>query len=285
MLCSMRIDRIQLVTPDRAATAGSWQRLLDAETADEDKLGTLAARRTTLSVGTSQVELLEPDGSGPVADFAAATGGAGVFAAGFSVPDLQRAAADLRGRGVEFAEEGGQLLLDPAATGGSGLRVVVSADQQRPRAGLIERLYEVTNLVADAPAATDALVAAFGLDPAPFVPIRSDQYGYDGVLTLFEAGSLDRVEIIHPFDADKTMGRFFGKRGPCLYMCYGETDRPAEVRERALAEGPGHWTGPREGDRPDNQFLHPKALGGVMLGVSRTTFAWSWSGAPERIAP
>ena len=285
MLCSMRIDRIQLVTPDRAATAGSWQRLLDAETADEDKLGTLAARRTTLSVGTSQVELLEPDGSGPVADFAAATGGAGVFAAGFSVPDLQRAAADLRGRGVEFAEEGGQLLLDPAATGGSGLRVVVSADQQRPRAGLIERLYEVTNLVADAPAATDALVAAFGLDPAPFVPIRSDQYGYDGVLTLFEAGSLDRVEIIHPFDADKTMGRFFGKRGPCLYMCYGETDRPAEVRERALAEGPGHWTGPREGDRPDNQFLHPKALGGVMMGVSRTTFAWSWSGAPERIAP
>lgn len=285
MLCAMRIDRIQLVTPDRAATAGSWKRLLDAEIADEDKLGTLAARRTTLTVGTSQVELLEPDGSGPVADFAVATGGAGVFAAGFSVPDLERTAMELRGRGVEFAEEGGQLLLDPAATGGSGLRVVVSTDVQRPRAGLIERLYEVTNLVADVEAATDALVRVFGLDPAPFVPIRSEPYGYDGVLTLFEAGSLDRVEIIHPYDGAKTMGRFFGRRGPCLYMCFAETDRPAEVRERALALSPADWTGPRKGDRPDSQFLHPKALGGVMLGVSRTTYAWSWSGAPDRITP
>jgi len=285
MLCAMRIDGIQLVTTDRAATADAWTRLLDAEIADEDKLGTLAARRTTLAVGTSRVQLLEPDGSGPVADFAAARGGAGLFAACFSVADVERTAADLRGRGVDFAEEGGQLLLDPAATGGSGLRVVVSNDPSQPRVGLIERFYEVTNLVADAPAATDALVAAFGLDPEPFVPIRSEQYGYDGVLTLFEAGSLDRIEIIHPFDGSKTMGRFFGKRGPCLYMCYGETDRPAEVRERALAEGPGHWTGPRDGDRPDNQFLHPKALGGVMMGVSRTTFAWSWSGAPDRIAP
>ena len=96
---------------------------------------------------------------------------------------------------------------------------------------------------------------------------------------------LDRVETIHPFDATKTMGRFFAKGGPCLYMCFAETDRPAEVRERALAHAADHWTGPRDGDRPDNQFLHPRALGGVMLGVSRTTWAWSWSGAPERIAP
>ncbi len=281
----MWIDRIQLVTPDRAATAESWRRLLDAELVREDKLGALCALRTTLAVGTSEVELLEPDGTGPVADFAAARRGSGLFAAGFAVEDVPALASDLRARGVDFAKQASQLLLDPSATGASGLRVVVSPVARRARVGLIERLYEVTNLVAEVSAASGALVETFGLDPAPFVPIRSENYGYDGVLTLFQPGELDRVEIIHPFDATKTMGRFFAKGGPCLYMCYAETDRPAEVRERALAHAAGHWTGPRDGDRPDNQFLHPRALGGVMLGVSRTTWAWSWSGAPERIAP
>lgn len=281
----MWIDRIQLVTPDRAAVAASWLRLLDAELLREDKFSALGALRTTLAVGTSEVELLEPDGAGPVADFAATRRGGGLFAAGLAVEDVPALAADLRARGVEFTQEASQLLLDPAATGGSGLRVVVSPVAQRARVGLIERLYEVTNLVAEVSAARDALVKTFGLDPAPFVPIRSENYGYDGVLTLFQRGELDRVEIIHPFDAAKTMGRLFGKAGPCLYMCYAETDRPAEVRERALAHAADHWTGPRDGDRPDNQFLHPRALGGVMLGVSRTTWAWSWSGAPERIAP
>jgi hypothetical protein len=281
----MWIDRIQLVTPDRAAVAASWLRLLDAELLRDDKSSALGALRTTLAVGTSEVELLEPDGAGPVADFAATRRGGGLFAAGFAVEDVPSLAADLRGRGVEFTQEASQLLLDPAATGGSGLRVVVSPVAQRARVGLIERLYEVTNLVAEVSAASDALVKTFGLDPAPFVPIRSENYGYDGVLTLFQRGELDRVEIIHPFDAAKTMGRFFERAGPCLYMCFAETDRPAEVRERALAHAADHWTGPRDGDRPDNQFLHPRALGGVMLGVSRTTWAWSWSGAPERIAP
>lgn len=283
MLPVMKIDRIQLVTHERDETAGRWADLLDAELRGEDKLESAGARRTTLAVGTSELELLEPDGPGPVAEFASR--GGGVYAAGFGVPDLAVTADALGERGIEFREEKGQLFLAPEATGGSGLRVVVSQDAPRERVGLIERLYEVTNLVADVPAATDALVRAFGLDPEPFVPIRSDQYGYDGVLTLFRAGELDRVEIIHPFDASKTMGRFFARQGPCLYMCYGETDRPAEVRERALARCPRDWTGPRDGDRPDNQFLHPRALGGVMLGVSRTTFAWSWSGAPDRIEP
>ena len=281
----MRVDRIQLVTRDRSETAASWGGLVGAEVAREDKIAALGALRTILSVGTSEVELLEPDGTGRVAEFASATGGAGLFAAGFSVPDVPRLAADLAAREIPFDQEGGQLLLDPAALGGSGLRVVVSRETARERVGLIERLYETTNLVADVAAATEGLVRVFGLDPAPFVPIRSDNYGYDGVLTLFQDGELDRVEIIHPFDAAKTMGRFFGKRGPSLYMCYAETDRPGEVRERALEHAPGDWTGPRDGDRPDNQFLHPRALGGMMMGVSRTHFAWSWSGAPDRIAP
>jgi hypothetical protein len=32
-------------------------------------------------------------------------------------------------------------------------------------------------------------------------------------------------------------------------------------------------------------FLHPSALGGPMLGLSRPTQAWQWSGHPERVEP
>jgi len=273
-----------MVAADRAGTARAWQRLLDAEVVRDDKVPALSARRTTLAVGTSEVEVLEADGSGPVDDYVRRRGPAGLFAAGFAVSDLAALEADWAARDVDFTRADQQLLLAPEATGGTGLRVVVSQAVDRSRVGLLDRLYEVTNLVANADAPADALCRVFGLDAAPFVPINSENYGYRGLLTLFDADELDRIEIIHPYDGAKTMGRFFGKHGPCLYMCYGETDRPEQVRERALEAAPADWTGPREG-RPDNQFLHPKALGGVMLGVSRTTFAWSWSGSPDRIDP
>jgi len=33
----------------------------------------------------------------------------------------------------------------------------------------------------------------------------------------------------------------------------------------------------------DQLWLHPPALGGTMLGISRPTMAWRWSGHPERV--
>jgi hypothetical protein len=282
----MKIDRIQMVVPDREAAAGRWRRLLDAQVVREDEVLVLGARRSVLGVGTSEVELLEPAGAGPVSDFAKARGGAGLFAAGCAVDEPARVRAELESGGIAFGEHGGQLFLAPEATGGAGLRLVVSPSAEHERIGLVQRLYEVTNLVADVEHATVELARLFALDRAPFVPIRSEQFGYDGVLTLFAPGELDRIEIIHPFDRrNKTMGRFHAKWGDSLYMGYVESDRSDEIRRRALEHGPGDWTGPREGERPDNLFLHPRALGGVMLGVSRTTFAWTWSGAPERVAP
>lgn len=281
----MKIDRIQMLVPEREAAAERWSRLLDAQVVREDEVPVLGARRSVLGVGTSEVELLEPAGAGPVSDFAKARGGAGLFAAGCAVEEPERLRSELESRGVGFGEAGGQLFLPPETTGGRGLRLVVSPSAERERIGLLQRLYEVTNLVTDVERATAELARLFALDRAAFVPIRSEQFGYDGVLTLFAAGELDRIEMIHPFDRDKTMGRFHAKRGDSLYMGYAESDRTDEIRQRALEHGPEDWTGPREGERPDNLFLHPRALGGVMLGVSRTTFAWTWSGAPESVAP
>lgn len=275
-----RIDRIQLCVGDRKAAAACWERLLDAEVLREDRVEALRCRRTVLGVGESEVELLEADGDGPVR-----AADPGLFAAGLGVTDVPATLEALGERGVEAVEEGGQIFLTPEALGIPGLRVVVSEREPRPRRGLLSALYEVTHLTGDAPGAAARLAEVFELDPKPFVPIRSDFFGYDGTLTLFRDGFLDRVETILPFDASKTMGRYFGKRGPCLYMCYGETDRSAEVRARALDLAPDDWTGPRDDAVPDSLFLHPKALGGVMLGVSRTSYAWTWSGAPDRVQP
>lgn len=279
-----RIDRIQLVTKDLEETTRAWQRLLGAETVREDVVAALGARRRVLAVGESEVELLAPGGEGAVAEFLRTAGG-GLFAAGIAVADPAALRARLAERGVVATAEGDQLLLSPEALGIPGLRLVVSPLAERRRVGHVRFLYEVTHLCGDPPRAVQRFTELFGLEPRHFVPIRSPEFGYEGTLTIFHPDRLDRLEIIHPFDAGKTMGRFLGKRGPGFYMAYAECDEPGAVRAACLEHAPGDWTGPREVAVPDNLFLHPRALGGMMLGVSRTSFAWTWSGHPDWVRP
>lgn len=279
----LRIDRILVVVPELDGPAGAFARLLGAEPVRDDRAEAFAARRRVLALGESEVELLAPDGTGAARRFLDA--GGGLFAAGIGCDDPGALEVRLRATGVEPAREGERLLLSPEALGVPGLRLVVSPLASRKPAGWVDALYEVTLLCDDATAATGRFAALFGLDAGAFVPIRSEQYGYEGTLTLFDPGRLDRLEIIRPFDLAKTMGRFFTRRGPAFYMAYAESGSPERVRERALAHAPDDWTGPRSAPGPDNQFLHPRALGGVMLGVSRRTFAWTWSGSPDRVRP
>src|SRR5262245_41785334 len=141
------VDRVQLVVADRRAAAAPFARLLDAAVTAEDAVAPLAARRTTLAAGHAAIELLEPDGAGPVADHLTACG-PGLFAAGFATPDLDALRHRLIERRADFAEADGQVFLAPAATGGMGLRCVLSPVRDVPAApGLITHLYEVTNLV------------------------------------------------------------------------------------------------------------------------------------------
>jgi len=279
-----RVDRVQAVVADRQATATAFRRLLDAEVVRDDRLQLLSARRTVLRLGSSEVELLEPDGSGMAAEFLSQTKG-GLFAAGFATADIAQLRTHLQGRGVSVAEEGAQLFLSPQQLGLPGLQTAISTDREQAAVGLVRCLYEVTLLVQDFSSVVNESAATFSLDPAYFVPIRSEEYGYEGALTLFHPHRLDRIEVITPYDPAKTMGRFFAKRGPSLYMCYCEADDLTAIRNRLREHAPGAWTGPGDGTAPDNIFIHPTALGGMMLGVSRTTFAWTWSGHPERVTP
>jgi hypothetical protein len=277
-----RVDRIQVTSPERRETSARWQRVLGAEVVGEDSLKGLGARRSVLRVGTSEVEILEAEGPGPVAESVAASGG-GLFALGLATLDPGGLRARLDSQGVRYEAEGEQLFMSGDELGIRGLRLVVSPDREREPAGLLRHLYEATHLTPDASQAAAAIASRFALDASHFVPIRSEQYGYDGTLTLFDPDRLDRIETVTPFAHEKTMGRFFGKRGPCLYMAYGESDQMGAIRERLLEHASDDWTGPREGEAPDGLFIHPRALGGLLLGASRTTVAWTWSGSPERV--
>lgn len=274
-----RIDRVQVVVPAAAPAAAAFFRVLEAELDRRDSVVALRARRVVLRLGASEVELLEPDGDGPAASFLARTGG-GLFAAGVATHDLGRVAAHLRAGGVSFAEEGRQVFVNDVA---AGLNVVVSAEPPHAPVGLVRHLYEVTYLAADFAGASAHIARVLGLATQDFVPITSAEFGYTGVLTLFHADQLDRIEVITPTDGGKTMGRFFNRRGASLYMCYAEADDLEPLRARLIEHAPNDWTGPSAGAPLDNLFIHPRALAGLLLGVSRATFAWTWSGKPERV--
>ncbi len=280
-----RMDRVQAVVADRKRVAEAYARLLGAQEVGEDSLASLAARRTILRVGQSEVDLLEPDGAGAVADFLARMRG-GLFAAGFSTPDVAALRRRLDERGVRFAAEGESLFLEPESLGIAGLRVSVAPERERPPAGLLRGLYEVTLLTPHFEQAAARLATVFGLEREHFVPIRSEPFGYEGLLTLLHPDRLDRIEAITPSDATKTMGRFFARLGEVFYMAFAESHNLGVIEERARECRAGYTAEPRpEGDPrpPDTLFLHPPVLGGMMLGISGPDIAWRWSGQPERV--
>ena len=274
-----RIDRVLMTAHDAAAVASRWVQLLDAQQLREDSIAVLRAKRIVLGVGDAELEILEPTGAGPVARHVAAGGGA--FAAGVATRNIHRMRRRFAEAGIVPTQFGQQFFVDGGRIGVPGLNIVVSPHVDRPRYGLLRNLYEVTHLTGDPNSAAAAIARLFDLKSRNFVPIHSAAFGYDGVLTLFDPDALHRIETINPFDRTKTMGRYFDRYGPRLYMCYGETDRLPELRNRVKELAPGDWTG---SDTDQNGlFVHPRALGGVMLGVSRETYAWTWSGRPDRV--
>jgi hypothetical protein len=281
-----KIDRVQIAVPDVDSAMRGWIDLLDAEPDGRDRVAGLRASRHRLRVGTGIVEFLTPDGAGIVADAVAARG-AHLFAAGASSPDFEALAARLRARGLSPLSENGQLHLSERETGIAGFRLVLSPAAARPRVGLIDFLYEATILSADTVGLTRQLNDLLGLDERNYTEIKSEVFGYDGTLTLFEKGRLDRFEVITPTRKGTTMERYFSKFGQGLYMAFAETPDMRAIEDRAMAAGAG-FTVDRPSDRAaekpaDQIWLHPRSLGGMMLGLSRPTMAWTWSGAPERV--
>ncbi len=280
-----RVDRIQLAVADRSAAAASWRTLFGAEVAREEDSAYLSAKRTILAFGESEVELCQPDGAGRCADFIAARG-QGLMTAGLSTPDMAALTAHMAGLGVEPAWDGAQFYLP--GEDHFGMSFVISPSLMRPRIGLANFLYEVTNtLTSDWRKAAAHFAGLFALDASRFSPLESGRFGYKGSLTLFNPPQqLDRIELSQVTGTDSAMGRWVAKRGDSLYMCYCETHDLGEMIDRLDAAG-ARWT-PRADSQAEEQhglWVHPSATHGLLLGVSRTTFAWNWSGRPELIHP
>jgi len=274
------VDRMQLAVRDRHAAAQSFASIFDAAPVRDDEVRHLNAKRRVVHAGTSEFELLEPAGDGPVADYVSQWG-EGLFAAGFSTKDMQGLAQRLSSKAVAYTEEGGQLFIAPDQT--PGLRMVISQEVARPMVGLMRYLYEATNLIDDHEAAADFYADRFGLDQSKFCPIKSHDYGYTGQLTMFNPPErLDRIELSQITDPRMPMGRFMTRRGgETLYMCYIECERVDPIAQRLDALGLRYTRGGENTHNPDNMFVHPTALHGVLMGCSRTNAAWVWSGHPE----
>ena len=180
-----RIDRIQLVVADRAAAAATYGRILGAEVAREDRSAHLAARRTVMALGESEIELLEPDGTGRAAT-ALAERGEGLFAGGVATRDPEALLARLRGLGLTPTREGEQIHLDGSPGFGGALRGVAAA--RATRVGPVSFLYEVTiTLIGDWRAAAAWYSRSLRSRPAAASPpIDSKRFGYRGTLTLFD---------------------------------------------------------------------------------------------------
>lgn len=282
-----RVDRLLVAVRDRAAAADTFARLLGAAPVRDATSGALAARCTVLALGDGEVELCEPAGDGPVRAHVDRWG-EGLFAAGFATRDPDALAARLAAQQVAFEREDGRLVLPAAATG--GLPVVISPLAQRARVGPVSFVYEVTHaLDTDWREAMARHVRLFGLDPSRFSPIESARWGYEGTLTLFDPpGRLDRIELAQTFaDRPGPMRRFVERRGgDCLYMAFVEAHDFDGLKARLLAAGAR--LAARGGDvaaERDTMWVLPASLHGLLLGVSRTSFAWTWSGRPERVVP
>ena len=271
------VERAQVVVPDREEATNTWRDLFGAVKVGEDEVAALGAKRTTLQAGISLFDLLEPSAPGPVQTFAERWG-TGLYGVGLSCPDLFAMARHFGSQDVGYREEGDALFVDHEQT--HGMPAMVTQHIEREPVGDIRCLYEVTNPVRDWQDTAAQYTRIFGLDPTRFSHIKSSLYGYEGTLTLFDPPNrLDRIEITQT-SGGGAMDRFFHRRGPSLYMCYIEVDDVGLLASRLKARG-ARFTQSEDRPAETGLFIHPTALCGMLMGVSRTNYAWVWSGRPE----
>ena len=281
-----RVDRMLLAVTDRARASQNFQNLLGAQPLREETSAYLNARIAVLSVGESELELCEPAGDGPV-DAYLKRWGEGLLAAGYATTKFDALAARLADKGVTGVREGARLFLPGTST--FGLPMVISPWVERARGnGPVSFFYEATNtLQSDWQVVAARYADIFGLDAGRFSPIKSDRFGYVGTLTMFDPPArLDRIELSQTFaEKPSAMRRFVERRGgDSLYLCYAEAHDFDAMKARLQAGGAALIPrGPDIASERDGLWVHPKSLHGLLLGVSRTTLAWDWSGRPERV--
>lgn len=273
-----KLDGVVLAVRDAEAAAATFQGLFDVKVLGTEKSDALNAGLTELACGVDIIRLAVPTGPGPIHD-RLDRWGEGIVGSVFAANDREDVTQRVKSKGVDVMTDDILTLLDPEKTHGLLTMIVPAVDHDRN--GVISFIYEVTHLVDDWKDVSDFWTGIFGLDGMKFSPIKSDQYGYEGTLTLFDPpDKLDRIEVVTPNDDQKAMGRFFGKRGEGPYMFFMETDDMPALRER-LNSGDARFAPKEAPEQPNSLFVHPSSTHGVLIGVSPKNLAWVWSGRPE----
>lgn len=120
------VSGIALVVADLAGAIDLYQRQIGLPLAARDTVPSLAARRATFQVGPVRIELLAPEGDGPVADALAHTG-EGPDTLTLATSDLEQTRRALSQAGVVLEPAQGDpatLAIPPDHTGGARLALV-----------------------------------------------------------------------------------------------------------------------------------------------------------------
>ncbi|KAA0911248.1 VOC family protein [Pusillimonas sp. ANT_WB101] len=281
-----RTDRILVAVKDLDQATENYQALLAAVVIDEQDSPLLGAKRRILQLGRSQVELCQAVAEGAIQQHVTQFG-EGLFCGGVSVADMNACRETLKQSGIKFQEEDGRLYPEKADM--FGLALAISEEQAQPverYSGPVDYLYEITQVLDTRwQTVADHYRDKLKLDEENFVGITFARFGYEGVLLRFHPDRLDRIELSEAHDVAFPMGRFVKKRGDALYMCYIETNNLADIIARLEDRGQKYTRRTTTPVEQDGLWVHPAALNGVLLGVSRTTLAWGWSGKPELILP
>lgn len=281
-----KVDRILVAVHDLNAAEKNYRDVLGATLIEDFESEHLNANVRRMAIGISEVELCQPLGVGLVEAYLKG-GREGLMCGGVTTADLDVFAEVLDEHHTSYTKADGRLYLEAGDL--HGLPLVVSAAPKTPvkrGPGPVDYLYELTMVLSSRWQDVAATYAKrLAINPENMVGITFKRFGYEGTLMLFDPQGLDRIELSEAHDPEFPMGRFSAKNGDALYMCYIETDDLADVIER-LEKNNHRYT--RRTDTPveqDGLWIHPSALNGVLMGVSRTSLAWHWSGRPDRVKP
>lgn len=258
-------DRVALAVPDATKAAEDLNALFDSVIVDDSMDKDANARRITLQWGYDQLELFEPAGPGPVADFVGA-GKRGLFAGGYAARDPAAVAARIEQAGIRVVQQGDRFMVYPTDLRGMG--VILSPIVEHERVGLMERIWQITYTVPDLEEGVAFFGDLLGINDMLTNRYTSDMWGYHAAITWYDArkgAPLDSLEYLDPFEQEKSAARFLTKTDGIggIYMASSHSDARPQIRERVVQSG-GGWDG--EADATIG-FIHPRRTHGLLLAV------------------
>ncbi|HAK52872.1 MAG TPA: hypothetical protein DCM54_13355, partial [Gammaproteobacteria bacterium] len=204
-------DRLALAVPDAAKSAADLNAIFDSVVIDDSVDADANARRITLQWGFDQLELFEPLGDGPVAEFIE-EGKRGLFAGGFALDDPGHLAGKIADAGIPVTQQGDRYMVFPKDLRGTG--VILSPMQENEKAGMNDRIWQITYTVPNLEEGVEFYGELFGLQDALTSYYTSQVWGYRGAITWFHSqkgAGLDSLEFLDPYEHDKAAGRFLAK--------------------------------------------------------------------------